>query len=64
MAEYTEKVYASDSWVQSYTWDQLTGTTRGASLTAQERYSFIYDGDPYGISPNSSMDVRDRKSVV
>lgn len=57
MAEYTEKVYASDSWVQSYTWDQLTGTTRGASLTAQERYSFIYDGDPYGISPNSSMDV-------
>ena len=57
MAEYTEKIYASDSWVKNYTWDQLTGTTRGASLTSQYQYSFTYDGNDHNLIPNSSSDI-------
>lgn len=57
MARYTETIYASDSWAQNYTWEQLTGTVRGASLTSQQKYSFTYDGDPYSIFPNSNTDV-------
>lgn len=44
MAEYTEKVYASDSWVDEYAHGTHTGTTRGASLTASARFSFLSDG--------------------
>jgi hypothetical protein len=57
MAEYTEKIYASDSWVKNYTWDQLTGTTRGGSLTSQYQYSFTYDGNDHNLIPNSSSDI-------
>lgn len=57
MAEYTEKIYAADSWVKNYTWDKLTGTARGASLASQYQYGFTYDGNDYDLASSNNSDV-------
>ena len=49
MAQYVEKVYASDVWQENRANGQPLGVVRGASVKTSVKHSFSYDGYPWGI---------------
>jgi len=49
MAQYVEKVYASDVWQENRADGQSLGVVRGTSVKTSVKHSFSYDGYPWGI---------------